>query len=127
MSRKSSDGCLAWRAGPKVRTLLLILAGLVAAASTAPPHLCAQQEVSRKAKKVVQPLYPQLARQLKLQGTVRVSVVITPDGKVKSARALGGSPVLIPAAEEAAKHWEFETASKETTQVVEFTFATAGS
>jgi TonB family protein len=109
----------------QVRIVLLILAALVAGASTAPPTLRAQEEVPRKAKKEVQPSYPQLARQLKVQGTVRVSVVIAPDGKVRSAHALGGSPLLIPPAEEAAKHWTFETASKETTQVLEFNFVTA--
>jgi TonB family protein len=98
--------------------LLIVIAGMFALA----PGVCAQEEANRKAKKQVKPQYPALASQLKLSGTVKVAVVVAPDGKVTSARAVGGHPVLIAAAVDAATHWEFETSSKETSQTLEFKF-----
>jgi TonB family protein len=104
--------------GVVLLTLLAAWTGL----SSASPVLHAQQDAPRKSKKVVPPLYPPLARQLRIQGTVRVTVVVAPDGKVKTAHALGGHPLLIPPAEEAAKRWEFEPANKETSQVLDIEF-----
>ena len=88
------------------------------------PGVCAQEEkeTARKVKKQVKPRYSALAIQLKLSGTVKVAVVIAPNGKVKSARAVGGHPVLVPAAVDAANQWEFEANSKETNQTLEFQF-----
>jgi TonB family protein len=98
--------------------LLIVIAGMFLRA----PGVCAQEEANRKAKKQVKPQYPALASQLKLSGTVKVAVVVSPDGKVTSARAVGGHPVLITAAVDAATHWEFEASSKETSQTLEFKF-----
>jgi TonB family protein len=98
--------------------LLIVIAGMFAGA----PGVCAQEEANRKAKKQVKPQYPALASKLKLSGTVKVAVVVAPDGKVMSARAVGGHPVLIPAAVDAANRWEFEASSKETSQTLEFKF-----
>jgi TonB family protein len=98
--------------------LLIVIAGMFAGA----PGVCAQEEASRKAKKQVKPQYPVLASQLKLSGIVKVAVVVAPDGKVTSAHAVGGHPVLVPAAVDAANHWEFEAGSKETSQTLEFKF-----
>jgi len=85
-------------------------------------NLSAQQETSRRSKKEVKPEYPHIAHELKLSGTVKVTVVVSPNGTVKSAHATGGHPVLLGPAEDAAKHWEFEPADKETSQVLEFQF-----
>jgi TonB family protein len=106
-----------------MRALILALIALTAGTLVHAPDLRAQQQTSRKAKKKVQPEFPPLARQAGLSGTVRVTVVITPAGKVKSAHAVGGSPMFIPAAEAAAKQWEFEPANEETSEVLEFQFS----
>jgi TonB family protein len=105
-------------------TLTLILLVLIIGAGAVTPSLdlWAQQEMTRKTKKEVPPQFPLLARQLSLSGTVRVAVVISPEGKVKSAHAVGGPPLFMAPAEEAAKQWEFEPNSKESTQVLEFQF-----
>jgi hypothetical protein len=49
-------------------------------------------------------------------------VTIAPDGRVKSARALGGHPLLVQACLEAVKEWRYDAAPEESTQVVEFEF-----
>jgi TonB family protein len=82
----------------------------------------AQDEVTRKTKKESKPEYPTLARTMHITGVARIEVTINPDGKVKNTRVIGGHPLLVRAAEQAAKLWEFEAGSKPTTQVLEFKF-----
>jgi TonB family protein len=53
------------------------------------------------------PTYPPLAIQIRLQGTVNVQVLIDETGKVISAQALGGPPMLIPEAKKAALRARF--------------------
>ena len=79
-------------------------------------------ELSRKVKAKVSPVYPEAARPLSIVGTVRLAVVIAPNGSVKSARPLGGHPLLVDAAMDAMKQWKFEAGSNESSGVVEFKF-----
>jgi len=81
-----------------------------------------QEEISRKAKSKVQAIYPELARKMNLSGTVKVEVVVLPNGMVKGARVMGGHPVLATAALDAVKRWRFEPAAMESTGIVDFKF-----
>ena len=82
----------------------------------------AKDEISRKAKSKVQAIYPELARKMNLSGTVKVEVVVLPNGTVKGARVMGGHPVLANAALDAVKKWRFEPAAMESTCIVDFKF-----
>jgi TonB family protein len=82
----------------------------------------ASEEGKRKVKTKVAPSYPELARRMNVAGRVKIEVIITPDGRVKSTRALGGHPLLVQACLDAVKEWKFVAAPEETTQVVEFEF-----
>jgi len=84
------------------------------------------EENKRKVKTKVAPAYPELAKRMNVVGKVKIEVIITPDGHVKSTRALGGHPLLVQSCIDAVKEWKFVAAPEETTQVVEFEF-TAGS
>ena len=53
------------------------------------------------------PNYPMMARQIGLQGSVTVQVLIDEDGKVISAQAISGHPILIPEAKKAALQSRF--------------------
>jgi tetratricopeptide (TPR) repeat protein len=61
------------------------------------------------AKKVhdVAPVAPPLAVQAGITGTVRFAIVIGYDGKVTDIKVISGPPLLIPAAIEAIKQWEY--------------------
>jgi protein TonB len=98
-----------------------IALGLLASAflGVAAPNATAED---RKAKTKVAPGYPELAKKMNVSGTVKVEIVIAPNGSVKSAKALGGHPLLIEAALDAVKKWKFEPAGEETTQTVAFDF-----
>jgi TonB family protein len=54
------------------------------------------------------PIYPPLAKQIRLQGNVSVEVIISPDGRVEGARVVSGHPMLATFAREAALGWRFE-------------------
>ena len=80
------------------------------------------EELTRKAKTRVSPVYPELARRMSITGTVRLAVVVAPNGQVKTAKAIGGHPILVNAAVDAMKQWRFESAPVESSGVVEFKF-----
>ena len=46
-------------------------------------------EGKRKVKTKVSPAYPELARRMSVSGKVKIEVVITPDGHVRSTRVVG--------------------------------------
>jgi protein TonB len=56
----------------------------------------------------VQPIYPDLARRMNATGTVHVAIVVDTTGKVVSAKAIDGAPVLRGSAELAVKQWRFK-------------------
>jgi TonB family protein len=76
----------------------------------------------RKVKSSVKPIYPDVARQMHITGTVRLEATVAPDGKVRDARVVGGSPMLAQEATNAVKKWKYEEAPKETVEVVEVVY-----
>jgi len=56
----------------------------------------------------VQPVYPPLARQTRIQGTVAVNVIVRKDGTVEVQNVGAGHPLLIQAAVDALKQWRYE-------------------
>lgn len=56
----------------------------------------------------VAPIYPPLARQARIQGTVILSIVISTDGEVRDTKLISGHPMLAPAAIDAVKQWEYK-------------------
>jgi outer membrane biosynthesis protein TonB len=52
-----------------------------------------------------------------------LEVEVSPNGEIRNVKALGGHPLLIPAAEDAIRKWKYEPAKESTTAVVEFKFA----
>ena len=104
-------------------SLLLILG----ASASVPVRTSAQEAASevtkRKVKTRATPEYTELARQMKATGKVKIEVTISPDGRVTNTRTVGGNPILVAASLEALKKWRFESAPKETTEIIEFDFS----
>ena len=55
----------------------------------------------------VQPSYPPLARQARIQGTVILQAEISKDGSIQNLQLISGHPMLAPAAIEAVKQWKY--------------------
>lgn len=64
---------------------------------------------SAKLVKKVTPLYPALAKQARVQGQVRMNVVIDKAGKVSNIDLVSGDPELATAAMDAVRQWEYQT------------------
>jgi len=107
-----------WAAG----SLLGLLGFTVGGAFLRPLPAQAQELLTRKAKSKVAPVYPDLARRMSITGTVKLSVVVAPNGTVKSTKLVGGHPLLVNAAMDAMKKWKFEPGPDESTGIVEFKF-----
>lgn len=86
------------------------------------PQHSSNDEGARKVKTKVAPIYPDLAKRMAVTGKVKIEVVITPEGKVKATRVIGGHPLLVNPAVDAVKEWKFNPATDETTQIVVFEF-----
>ena len=56
----------------------------------------------------VQPVYPLVAKNARIQGDVVLQAVINTEGTVESLEAVSGHPLLIPAALDAVKQWRYK-------------------
>jgi periplasmic protein TonB len=54
------------------------------------------------------PSYPPLAKQARIQGTVRFNAVIGRDGTIQNLTLASGHPLLVPAATEAVRQWVYQ-------------------
>jgi TonB family protein len=107
------------------RSIAIALLTVALVATLLPPPASGQQEdkaTERKAVVKVKPVYPALARRMNISGTVKVGVVIAPNGSVKSTKVIGGNPLLVVAAEDAVRKWKYTPASAESTELVELKF-----
>ena len=56
----------------------------------------------------VDPQYPVLARQIRLEGTVEIRAIISRDGSVRSVEILSGHLLLAQAARDAVLRWRYQ-------------------
>jgi TonB family protein len=63
--------------------------------------------INSEAIELPKPVYPPMAIQIRLQGTVAVQVLIDESGRVVSARAMSGHALLAGAAQQAAYRARF--------------------
>ncbi|HEY6764512.1 MAG TPA: energy transducer TonB [Candidatus Sulfotelmatobacter sp.] len=76
-----------------------------------PPPVANHVRVSRMMEgnllRRVQPEYPAIARNARIQGTVVLSAVISKEGMIEKVQVLTGHPLLVQAAVEAVKQWRY--------------------
>jgi protein TonB len=93
-----------------------VLGGVMGGIGAAPPPPKVQQSRIRQGGNVqaaklinrVQPSYPPLARQTRIQGTVRLHAIIGKDGAVKELTLESGHPLLVQAALDAVRQWRYQ-------------------
>jgi TonB family protein len=78
---------------------------------------------ARAVKSRVEPIYPELAKRMKVEGTVKLEATVDPEGKVTEVKKISGNNLLTTAAEDAVHKWKFESGSGSATVEVELTFA----
>lgn len=104
------------------RTYIWFVAIVLCAAMATPMAAQTRGALNRKIVSKAAPVYPELAKHMNIAGTVKVEVVVRPNGSVKSTKVVGGNPVLLDSAKEAVLKWKFAPSSEETTGVVEVSF-----
>jgi TonB family protein len=100
----------------KLSVLFLMLAGFCLLASVG------YATQSRQAKKVVKPSYPAAARELRVEGTVRLQAVVDRDGNVENVIVVSGHALLKPAAVECVKQWKYEPSGDVSLVPIEIVF-----
>src|SRR2546428_8825257 len=93
-----------------------VIGGIISSAPVAVPKVATPQRV-RVSQGVtqgllirkVQPNYPPLARQARIQGAVQLQAEISKEGTIENLRLISGHPMLAPAAIEAVKQWRCKT------------------
>ena len=55
----------------------------------------------------IEPTYPPVARQARIQGTVVLTAIIDKDGNIQNLQVVSGHPMLAPAAINAVKQWRY--------------------
>lgn len=103
-------------------SIFLAVVAIAGLALVPAQRLSAQPHPDRKVITKVAPMYPELAKRMHIQGSVKLEVGVKADGAVKSTRVIGGNPVLIQAAADAVSKWKFEVAQGESVEIVQLTF-----
>jgi len=76
---------------------------------SAPPRIIRISEL-RMARLIhrVEPVYPPLAKQARVQGAVQIEAIIATDGHMRDLRVVSGHPLLMNAAVDAVRQWIYE-------------------
>jgi TonB family protein len=77
---------------------------------------------SRKVIEKVAPIYPSIALNMHITGTVKVEARVSSAGIVQSVEVKGGHPLLAQAAAEAVTKWKWVPSTHETEEPVEVKF-----
>ena len=92
-----------------------VIGGIISSTPVAVPKVATPQRVRVSLGvsqglliKKVQPTYPPLARQARIQGKVLLQAEISKDGTIENLRLISGHPMLAPAAIEAVKQWRYK-------------------
>ncbi len=79
----------------------------------------------RAIKSRVAPVYPEMAKRMKIAGAVKLEASVDAEGKVTDVKAVSGNRLLAVAAEEAVRKWRFVPASGESSVSVEVNFTSS--
>ena len=91
-----------------------VIGSVLSSTPTVAPKIAAPQRVrvssgvvSGLLVKRVNPVYPPLARQARIQGVVLLQAQISKDGRIENLQLISGHPMLAPSAIEAVKQWVY--------------------
>ena len=104
----------------QVAVRLLQAAALALIVTMAMPARAADD---RAVKSRVAPIYPEIAKRMRVSGAVSIEATVDAEGKVSDARTIGGNRLLAPAAEDAVRKWKFAPGSGVSKVNVEVDFA----
>src|SRR5208283_5407143 len=68
----------------------------------------------RAVKSRVAPVYPEVARRMRISGIVKLEVTVDAEGKVTDVKPLSGNGILSSAAQDAVRKWKFASGPEQT-------------
>lgn len=77
----------------------------------------------RAIKLRVAPVYPEIAKRMRIGGAVKLEATVDAQGKVTDVKAVSGNHMLAVAAEDAVRQWKFAPDSSETKVNLEVNFS----
>jgi len=94
-----------------------VLGGVLGGVGTAPPppkpkptgpvRIGGNVQAAKLVNRIT-PIYPPLARQTRISGTVRLHAIISKDGSIQQLEVLSGHPLLQQAALDAVRQWRYQ-------------------
>lgn len=76
----------------------------------------------RAVKTRVAPIYPEIAKRMRIEGDVKLEATVDAAGNVTDVKEISGNHVLALAAEDAVRKWKFESGSGDSTIIVAVNF-----
>lgn len=110
----------------KVRHAAAALLPVAALALLSLVALPARAADERPVKQRVAPVYPEIAKRMRIGGEVKLEATVDANGKVTEVKALSGNHMLSVAAEDAVRKWRFEPGAGEAHVQVAVNFAAGG-
>ena|SRR5271157_2535185 len=101
---------------------LMQAAALALVVALAMPARAAEE---RAVKSRVAAAYPEIAKRMKIEGTVKIAATVDADGKVTDVKPVSGNGMLTIAAEDAVRKWKFVPGPGVSTVEVSLNFALA--
>ncbi len=101
----------------RIKTFQAVVLGIMLAIS-----LPAMAGDARPVKTRVAPVYPEIAKRMRVSGTVRLEADVDAQGKVTEVKELSGNHTLALAAKEALLQWRFAPAASDTHESVAINF-----
>ena len=77
---------------------------------------------ARAVKSKVPPVYPAIAKRMKIEGLVRVAATVDAKGDVTKVKEVSGNHILSLAAEDAVRKWKFDPGSGQSTVEIAINF-----
>jgi TonB family protein len=101
---------------------MLLLALCVSIGAPSASFAQKASKVGRKVVTRVMPNYPSLLKVRHIEGQVRLTAVVLPNGDVASVTVRGGNPILVETAVTAVKQWKYAPGAAQTEEDVNLDF-----
>jgi TonB family protein len=83
------------------------------------------QKTNKSGRKVisdVKPVYPPTLKSMHIEGMVRLTAIVLPNGSVVAVEVRGGNPILVENAVKAVKNWRYAPGPNQTEEDVVLNF-----
>ena len=111
------------RQQPRGRVGIRVIQGAATLALLLSMALPAGASDDRAVKSRVSPIYPEIAKRMKIAGAVKLEAIVDAQGKVTDVKTISGNHMLAVAAEDAVRQWKFVPGSGNTSVNVEINFS----